>query len=39
MFQLADRLGKSISEIEHWPEDEIAEWRAFYKIQKGMFPK
>jgi hypothetical protein len=32
---LADRLNKSIAEVESWPEEHVLEFFAYYKISKG----
>jgi hypothetical protein len=34
LFALADRLHKTVAEIENLTLDEIAEWRAYCKIRK-----
>jgi len=33
-FALADRLRKTMAEIDAMPVTEFAEWMAFYKIRK-----
>jgi hypothetical protein len=34
LITLADRLGKTISEIEEVSIDEINEWVAYFKVEK-----
>jgi len=36
MYALADRLKKSISEIEQMPVQEFYEWMAFMKIRSDI---
>lgn len=33
LFALADRLGKTISEIEEITPQELAEWIAYFRIE------
>lgn len=35
LFRLADRLNKTVSEIEHLPETEIFEWAVFFENEAG----
>ncbi len=35
MFALASRLKMPVQEVETWPMSLIAEWMAFFKIEKG----
>ena len=35
MFLLADRLHKTVAEIEKISVDELVEWAAYLKITKG----
>lgn len=35
MFLLADRLNKTVAEIEKISVDELVEWSAYLKITKG----
>lgn len=35
MFALADRLNKTVTEIEQMPETEFYEWMAYFKMTKS----
>jgi hypothetical protein len=32
-FHLAERLGKTLGELEHMPRSEYAAWSSYYKVK------